>query len=175
MTNRNFNEPKKNELGVRLNAPRTKYQMPSHASRFDARREFLRAPAGTFNLPPFVRELYGQAARPESRDSAKLTSPGPNADRQERASLVVRQDNSRIFQAHGDVRMALESNSAACVSPTLVFELDNGGSFTFNFQMNGRLTVIGFQEGRAVTGSLTEEQAGELRDAISEYIHKRQG
>jgi len=71
--------------------------------------------------------------------------------------------------------MPLESNSAACVSPTLIFELDNGGSFTFNFQMNGRLTIIGFQEGRVVTGSLTEEQAGELRDAIAEYIHKRQG
>ena len=71
--------------------------------------------------------------------------------------------------------MPLESNSAASVSPALVFELDNGSSFTFNFQMDGRVTVIGLQEGRVVTGSLTEEQAAELRDAIAEYIHKRNG
>ncbi|MDQ3744234.1 MAG: hypothetical protein M3444_07625 [Acidobacteriota bacterium] len=71
--------------------------------------------------------------------------------------------------------MPLESNSAASVSPALVFELDNGSSFTFNFQMDGRVTVIGLQEGRVVTGSLSEEQATELRDAIAEYVHKRQG
>jgi hypothetical protein len=71
--------------------------------------------------------------------------------------------------------MPLESNSAACVSPTLVFELENGSTFTFNFQMDGRVTIIGFQEGRAVTGALNEEQAEELRDAIGEYIHKRKG
>jgi hypothetical protein len=71
--------------------------------------------------------------------------------------------------------MPLESNSAASVSPTLVFELENGANFTFNFQMDGRVTIIGFQEGRVVTGALTEEQTEELRDAISEYIHKRKG
>ena len=71
--------------------------------------------------------------------------------------------------------MPLESNSAASVSPALVFELDNGATFTFNFQMDGRVTVIGFQEGRAVTGALSEEQTEELRDAISEYIQKRKG
>jgi len=71
--------------------------------------------------------------------------------------------------------MPLESNSAASVSPALVFELDNGSTFTFNFQMDGRLTVIGFQEGRAVTGALSEEQTEELRDAINEYIRKRKG
>ncbi len=71
--------------------------------------------------------------------------------------------------------MPLESNSAASVSPALVFELENGSNFTFNFQMDGRVTVIGFQDGRAVTGALNEEQAEELRDAISEYIHKRKG
>ena len=71
--------------------------------------------------------------------------------------------------------MPLESNSAASVSPALVFELENGANFTFNFQMDGRVTVIGFQEGRAVTGALSEEQVEELRDAISEYIHKRKG
>jgi hypothetical protein len=71
--------------------------------------------------------------------------------------------------------MPLESNSAASVSPALVFETDNGSTFTFNFQMDGRVTVIGFQEGRAVTGALSEEQTEELRDAISEYIHKRKG
>jgi hypothetical protein len=71
--------------------------------------------------------------------------------------------------------MPLESNSAASVSPALVFELDNGSSFTFNFQMDGRVTIIGLQEGRVVTGSLSEEQAAELRDAIAEYVHKRQG
>jgi hypothetical protein len=71
--------------------------------------------------------------------------------------------------------MPLESNSAACVSPTLVFELENGATFTFNFQMDGRVTIIGFQEGRAVTGALNEEQAEELRETIAEYIHKRKG
>lgn len=71
--------------------------------------------------------------------------------------------------------MPLESNSAASVSPALVFELDNGSSLTFNFQMDGRVTFIGLQEGRVVTGSLSEEQAAELRDAISEYVHKRNG
>ena len=71
--------------------------------------------------------------------------------------------------------MPLESNSAASVSPALVLELENGSNFTFNFQMDGRVTVIGFQDGRVVTGSLTEEQAEELRDAIGEYIHKRKG
>jgi len=71
--------------------------------------------------------------------------------------------------------MPLESNSAASVSPALVFELDNGSSFTFNFQMDGRVTVICLQEGRVVTGSLSEEQAAELRDAIAEYVHKRNG
>jgi hypothetical protein len=71
--------------------------------------------------------------------------------------------------------MPLESNSAASVSPALVFETENGANFTFNFQMDGRVAVIGFQDGRAVTGVLTEEQAEELRDAIGEYIHKRKG
>ena len=71
--------------------------------------------------------------------------------------------------------MPPESNSAASVSPALVFELENGSTFTFNFQMDGRVTIIGFQEGRAVTGALSEEQTEELRDAISEYIHKRKG
>ncbi|MDT7690538.1 MAG: hypothetical protein QOJ70_458 [Acidobacteriota bacterium] len=71
--------------------------------------------------------------------------------------------------------MPLESNSAASVSPALVFELENGSTFTFNFQMDGRVTIIGFQDGRAVTGALNEEQTEELRDAIGEYIHKRKG
>ncbi|HYH84796.1 MAG TPA: hypothetical protein VEX60_04890 [Pyrinomonadaceae bacterium] len=71
--------------------------------------------------------------------------------------------------------MPLESNSAASVSPALVFDTDNGSNFTFNFQMDGRVTIIAFQEGRAVTGSLNSEQARELRDAIAEYIHKREG
>ena len=71
--------------------------------------------------------------------------------------------------------MPLESNSAASVSPALVFETENGASLTFNFQMDGRVTVIGFQEGRAVSGALSEEQVEELRDAISEYVHKRKG
>src|ERR1051326_8654734 len=64
--------------------------------------------------------------------------------------------------------MPLESNSAASVSPVLVFETENGATFTFNFQMDGRLTIIGLQEGRAVTGALTEEQTAELRDSITE-------
>ena len=69
----------------------------------------------------------------------------------------------------------LESKSAASVSPALSFELDNGCTYTFNFQMDGRLTIIGFQEGRAVTGSLSEEQAAHLRDAITAYLDKRKG
>ncbi|HEV7892310.1 MAG TPA: hypothetical protein VGP08_16810 [Pyrinomonadaceae bacterium] len=71
--------------------------------------------------------------------------------------------------------MPLESNSAASVSPALVFELENGSRFTFNFQMDGRVNIIGFQDGRVVTGALSEAQAEELREAIGEYIHKRRG
>ncbi|HEV2862622.1 MAG TPA: hypothetical protein VGX48_16530 [Pyrinomonadaceae bacterium] len=71
--------------------------------------------------------------------------------------------------------MPLESNSAASVSPALNYELENGATFTFNFQMDGRLTIIGLQDGRAVTGTLADEQVEELRDALAEYIHKRKG
>jgi len=71
--------------------------------------------------------------------------------------------------------MPLESNSAASVSPALAFELENGSTFKFNFQMDGRVTIIGFQEGRAVTGPLTDEQVEELRDALNEYVSKRKG
>lgn len=71
--------------------------------------------------------------------------------------------------------MPLESNSAASVSPALHFEAAGGSTFTFNFQMDGRVTIIGFQEGRAVTGSLTLEQAEQLREAIAEYVKRRQG
>ena len=67
----------------------------------------------------------------------------------------------------------LESNSAASVSPNVSFELENGTTYTFNFQMDGRVTVIGFQEGRAVTGALTAEQVERLRDAFSFYLDKR--
>ncbi len=67
----------------------------------------------------------------------------------------------------------LESNSAASVSPNVSFELENGSTFTFNFQMDGRVTVIGFQEGRAVTGALTAEQVERLRDAFSFDPDKR--
>ena len=71
--------------------------------------------------------------------------------------------------------MHLESKSAASVSPALVFDLDNGTNFTFNFQMDGRVTLLGFQEGRAVAGSFSEEQIAELRDAITAYLDKRKG
>jgi hypothetical protein len=71
--------------------------------------------------------------------------------------------------------MPLESNSAASVSPALVFELENGSTFTFNFQMDGRVTVIAFHEGRAVTGPLADEQVEELREALNEYVTKRKG
>ena len=71
--------------------------------------------------------------------------------------------------------MALESNSAACVSPNISLELENGSSFTFNFHMDGRVQIIGFHEGKAVTGPLNIEQVEELRDAFSEYISKRKG
>jgi hypothetical protein len=67
----------------------------------------------------------------------------------------------------------LESNSAASVSPNISFELENGSTFTFNFQMDGRVTVIAFQEGRAVTGALNAEQVERLRDAFSFYLDKR--
>ena len=69
----------------------------------------------------------------------------------------------------------LESNSAASVSPNVSFELENGSTFTFNFQMDGRVTIIGFQDGQAVTGPLDLEQVEELRDAFNEYITKRKG
>lgn len=68
-----------------------------------------------------------------------------------------------------------ESKSAASVSPALSYELENGCTFTFNFQMDGRVMIIGFQEGRAVSGALSEEQAAEVRDAISAYLEKRKG
>jgi hypothetical protein len=71
--------------------------------------------------------------------------------------------------------MPLESNSAASVSPNLSFELENGSTFKFNFQMDGRLTIIGLQEGRAVTCALSDEQVEELRAALNEYITKRKG
>jgi hypothetical protein len=71
--------------------------------------------------------------------------------------------------------MPLESNSAASVSPSLRFEAGNGSTFTFNFQMDGRVTIIGFQDGQAVTGALTIEQADQLREAIAEYVKRRQG
>lgn len=69
----------------------------------------------------------------------------------------------------------LESNSAASVSPKVVFELENGGTFTFNFQMDGRVTVIAIQDENVVTGPFTTEQVEQLRDALAEYIKKRQG
>ncbi len=71
--------------------------------------------------------------------------------------------------------MPLESNSAASVSPALVFELENGSTFTFNFQMDGRITILGLQEGRAVAGPLADEQVEELREALNEYVSKRKG
>ncbi len=71
--------------------------------------------------------------------------------------------------------MHLESKSAASVSPALVFELDNGTTLTFNFQMDGRVMLVGLQDGRAVAGPLTEDQAAELRDAITAYLDKRKG
>jgi hypothetical protein len=41
--------------------------------------------------------------------------------------------------------------------------------------MDGRVMLLGFQEGRAVAGSFTEEQIAELRDAITAYLDKRKG
>lgn len=69
----------------------------------------------------------------------------------------------------------LESNSAACVSPNISLALENDSTFTFNFQIDGRVTIIGFQDGKAVTGSLNIEQVEELRDAFDEYLKKRKG
>src|ERR1043165_3508796 len=147
--------------------------MPPRRSRFVARSLFFARHfryAASPARPSFVvRKLCGQAARPDGPDSAKLwRRRGPKV-----ISLITM---SRVVLYHTETTgMPLESNSAASVSPALVFELDNGSSFTFNFQMDGRVTVIGLQEGRVVTGSLSEEQAAELRDAIAEYVHKRNG
>ena len=69
----------------------------------------------------------------------------------------------------------LESKSAANVSPSLSFELENGSTFTFNFQPDSRVTVIGFQDGRAVTGVFSVEQVTELRDVLTAYLEKRGG
>ncbi|HEX5709493.1 MAG TPA: hypothetical protein VFX96_19505 [Pyrinomonadaceae bacterium] len=71
--------------------------------------------------------------------------------------------------------MHLESKSAASVSPALSYELENGCTYTFNFQMDGRVTVIGFQDGNAVTGVFSEEQITQVRDAITAYLDKRKG
>ena len=75
----------------------------------------------------------------------------------------------------GECQKMLESKSAASVSPTLVYELDNNCTYTFNFQMDGRVMLIGFQDGRAVTGAFNEEQVAELRDAFTAYLEKRKG
>ena len=69
----------------------------------------------------------------------------------------------------------LESNSAASVSPSLKFQMENGTTFTFNFQMDGRLTVIGAGEEEAVTGVFEPEQVENLKDALAEFVKKRTG
>lgn len=71
--------------------------------------------------------------------------------------------------------MHLESKSAASVSPALSYELENGTQVTFNFQMDGRVTLVALQDGRAVAGPFNEEQITELRDAITAYLDKRNG
>jgi hypothetical protein len=71
--------------------------------------------------------------------------------------------------------MHLESKSAASVSPALSYELENGCTITFNFQMDGRVTIIGFQDGSAVTGVFSEDQITQVRDAITAYLDKRKG
>ena len=70
--------------------------------------------------------------------------------------------------------MALESNSAACVSPNISLELENAATSLSTFRWTG-VTIIGFHDGKAVTGPLNIEQVEELRDAFSEYINKRKG
>ncbi len=67
----------------------------------------------------------------------------------------------------------LEGKSAASVSPSLSFTTENNSTFTFNFQPDGRVMLIGFQEGKAVTGALTVKQVTELRDVITAYLDKR--
>lgn len=69
----------------------------------------------------------------------------------------------------------LESSSAASVSPNLSLELPNNCTFTFNFQMDGHVVAVGFQEGRAVTGVFSTEQITQLRDVITAYLEKRGG
>ena len=71
--------------------------------------------------------------------------------------------------------MHLESKSAASVSPAISYELENGATFTFNFQMDGRVLLVGLQDGRAVAGPFNEEQITEVRDAITAYLEKRKG
>ena len=67
----------------------------------------------------------------------------------------------------------LEGKSAASVSPSLSFTAENNSTFTFNFQHDGRVMLIGFQEGKAVTGALTVEQVTELRDVLTAFLDKR--
>lgn len=67
----------------------------------------------------------------------------------------------------------LESKSTANVSPSLSFELENGSTFTFNFQHDGQVMIISFQDGKAVSGPLTSEQAAELRDVLNAFLEKR--
>lgn len=67
----------------------------------------------------------------------------------------------------------LESKSAASVSPSLSFNLENDVTFTFNFQPDGQLAVIAVQNESAVAGAFSPEQTTQLRDALSAFLEKR--
>ena len=67
----------------------------------------------------------------------------------------------------------LESKSTANVSPSMSFDLENGSTFIFNFQHDGRVMLIGYQDGKAVAGPLTTEQITELRDILTALLDKR--
>ena len=67
----------------------------------------------------------------------------------------------------------LESKTTANVSPNLSFDLENNCTLKFNFQPDSRVVVIGYQDGRAITGALNLEQVSELRDVLTAYLEKR--
>ena len=66
-----------------------------------------------------------------------------------------------------------ESKSAASVSPSKTFELENNCTFTFNFQPDSRVVVIAYQDDKAITGVFSIEQITELNEILSAYLEKR--
>jgi hypothetical protein len=67
----------------------------------------------------------------------------------------------------------LESKSAASVSPNLTYKLANECTYTFNFQPDGQLVIIGTQGENSVVGSFSPQQVAELKEAFLEFLEKR--